>query len=326
MAPRKRSVVWHFFKAIDEDGVQCLLCKGCLIHKGRTTGMLRHLRIKHPVEFAGADLSERQECEMTDSVDRHIGTDGDQYCSVEVALEDGDSDCIATVNGAEITCAISGILEAAEEVAVKQRKQEASGDGRSTRKRSLIWKHYERLENQNCALCLLCMKKIQHNSNTSNLHRHLAKIHPEATELGEIKKPKPSNTLQHSPVKVKDTAKLSDIIVVKEKCSDKHKVSRVPEGEMRVLERERELIEALRNAQKQEARALEHQRELLEMLRAANAREAAAERERIESLRRAQEEEARDLSRQRQELQKERAELLTKWEEFNLLSGGQQAN
>lgn len=94
------------------------------------------------------------------------------------------------------------------------------------------------------------------------------------------------------------------------------KVSKASVGEKRVLRRERELIEALRAAQREEARALEHQRELLEKLRAVNAREAAAEREQIESLRTAQLEEAKDLSRQREEVEKEKSELLKMLEEL----------
>uniref|UniRef100_A0A3B4V8W1 BED-type domain-containing protein n=1 Tax=Seriola dumerili TaxID=41447 RepID=A0A3B4V8W1_SERDU len=49
---RKRSMVWGFFKTVDSQSVQCLLCRGYQSRQvqGSTTAMLRHLRVKHPKE------------------------------------------------------------------------------------------------------------------------------------------------------------------------------------------------------------------------------------------------------------------------------------
>uniref|UniRef100_A0A674F1U9 BED-type domain-containing protein n=1 Tax=Salmo trutta TaxID=8032 RepID=A0A674F1U9_SALTR len=190
MAPRKRSVVWSFFRAVDEKKVTCLLCLETVLHCGHTTNMLRHLRSKHLNEYSSAAASK----------DRR-----------SVAADDNNGD---------------------------------SGP-----------KH-------------------------TNLSRR----------IGEV-------ALKQSPGKF--PGRSDDCIYVNIAC----------EGEVRVLERERELTEALRRAQQQEARALEQQRELLETLRRANAREASAEKEALETLRRSQEQEARCLQREREDLQRERVEL-----------------
>ncbi|XP_056134871.1 zinc finger BED domain-containing protein [Lampris incognitus] len=335
MAPRRRSVVWKFFKVVNEKELQCLLCKVSVYHYGHTTNLLRHLRAKHPAEFNSMEDGQNQQPGQNPNDERqqHIVTNGDQYCSVEVAMED-DSGAIAAVNEAEITYAINGLLSPVEEDEVKQSPQEARDDvAPSTRARSSIWMHYERLDDQKCALCLICMKKIHHHSSTSNLHRHLSKKHPQAfAQLGGIIKKLPSNTIQHSPEK-DDLSKSPKTSMAKKESSDTSELTWVADAELRVLERERELIEALRSAQRQEALALEQQRELVEMLRKANAREAASERERIECLRRSQQDESQALGRQRRELEKERAELQAKWaqlhreqEELECLRSAQEAD
>lgn len=138
------------------------------------------------------------------------------FSLVEVALDDEDSD-ITTVNGAEISCAIDEIIEAAEDATVEQKKQkEANGDIRTSRKRSSIWIHFERMENQRRAVCLICKKKIHHNSNTSNLHRHLSKKHPVAfSELGGTMKKTAPGMLERSKINATKEA----TVVVEENCS-----------------------------------------------------------------------------------------------------------
>uniref|UniRef100_A0A8C7ME56 SIN3-HDAC complex associated factor, like n=1 Tax=Oncorhynchus kisutch TaxID=8019 RepID=A0A8C7ME56_ONCKI len=185
--------------------------------------------------------------------------------------------------------------------------QVSAGATPSGRKWSSVWTHYERLGEQNRALCLICNEKIQHQSSTSNLLRHLSKRHPEAFARleGHIKKQKTSDvqkTLRRDcdpGPKHTNLSRRIGGVALKQTC----------EGEVRVLERERELTEALRRAQQQEARALEQQRELLETLRRANTREESAEKVALETLRRSQEQEARSLQREREDLQRERVEL-----------------
>lgn len=138
---------------------------------------------------------------------------------MEVELEEDDH--VTTVNEADITCAIDGLFAAEGQVVEGQReKGEAGGDGpSSTRKWSSIWMHYECLENQKCAMCLLCMEKLYHHSSTSNLHRHLSKRHPEVVaRLGGIIKKRPSKAVKHTPSKA-GSSKPSKKILVKEKFS-----------------------------------------------------------------------------------------------------------
>lgn len=120
--------------------------------------------------------------------------------SVEVALEEQPPEQAASVSDADIASAINGILKAAEDHAVVRDSgagivgQGSAGATPSGRKWSSVWTHYERLEEQNRALCLICNEKIQHQSSTSNLLRHLSKRHPEAFARleGHIKKQKTS--------------------------------------------------------------------------------------------------------------------------------------
>ncbi|KAL1007296.1 hypothetical protein UPYG_G00084650 [Umbra pygmaea] len=327
MAPRKRSVVWSFFRAVDERKVTCLLCLETVLHCGHTTNMLRHLRAKHITEYSSAASKDRRSVAADDESQPMMISNG-EYCDVEVALEDEQpQEQAASVSDADIASAINGILKAAGDHVVEANSGAGTEESHvavvatpSGRKWSSVWTHYERLEDQNRALCLICMEKIQHQSSTSNLLRHLSKRHPEdfARLEGQIKKQK-ARRGQNTSCKDNDSGpKLSNVarrIALKQNAVsvspsvDVFDVMGACEGEVRVLERERELTEALRRAQQQEARALEQQRELLETLRRASARETSAEKEGLETLRRSQEQEARSLQREREDLQRERVEL-----------------
>uniref|UniRef100_A0A3P8T0F7 BED-type domain-containing protein n=1 Tax=Amphiprion percula TaxID=161767 RepID=A0A3P8T0F7_AMPPE len=191
----------------------------------------------------------------------------------------------------------------------------------TSRKRSVVWSFFKSTDCESLQ-CLLCSSFLQKNINgsTTSMLRHLRVRHPTVFSalVANRQQTPPLNSSQDS----KTNGDTDEIFWMTEQRRVPGKflsltaVSGASEGERRVFRRERELIEALRRAQREEARALEHQRELLERLRAADAREAAAEREKIESLRKAQQEEANELSRQREELQKEKAELHKKWEEL----------
>ncbi|GAA6227837.1 uncharacterized protein LOC108877721 [Lates japonicus] len=319
---RKRSMVWGFFKTVDSESVQCLLCRGYLSRQvqGSTTAMLRHLRVKHPKEVAKKCKGRAPETVPTNG-HQEVDTDSQQFCPVDLSLEDGDSDAPAAMNESDIACDFNAILEAAQGGPAEQTAHREASDDRPVRrsrnKRSLIWRHYERLDSLDAARCLICMKKLQcfEGGSTSNLRRHMSKRHPDvfSTLVANGLNPPPSCS-SHGSNDNGDTSTAPEAAGSTEQRQ--FSGSRAYEGEKRVLRREQELIEALRRTQKEEARALEHQRELLEKLRATDAREAAAERERIELLRKAQQEEAKELSRQREELEKEKAELQKKWEEL----------
>ncbi|KAM4592952.1 uncharacterized protein PAE49_004516 [Odontesthes bonariensis] len=179
---RKRSVVWSYFKDIDSSTVQCVICSGFLVrnNRGSTTPMLRHLRLKHPVEVFSSDgrITESGVC-----VDhRDIKVVGEQFCSVEVALEEGDSDSITTVNDAHLSAAISGLLAASHEGPAEQithAEARVNRPVRHTRRRSLIWRLFEQLDSLDAARCRICTKRLHVSGGISNLRRHLSKRHPE---------------------------------------------------------------------------------------------------------------------------------------------------
>ncbi|KAF7660580.1 hypothetical protein LDENG_00279340 [Lucifuga dentata] len=275
-----------------------------------TSNLLRHMAKKHPRTFSlltvKGKISQATNKSHDSTDNSHTYVPVTEQRSVEVALEDGDP--TPTENEADINSASNGILEASG-VSEKQR----SDNSPSKDKWSLIWKYYERLESENGSECLICMKKIHHNSgSTNNLLQHMSKRHPQTFFLvaAKAKKTQSTNTLHRSA----DSGHTST--PESQQVSDRLKASRTKKGEKPVLSRERELIEALRRVQKEEAQALEHQRELLEQLCAVNAREAAVEKERIEFLRKTQEEEAKELSRQREELQREKEDLQKKWQQL----------
>uniref|UniRef100_A0A4W5PMH2 SIN3-HDAC complex associated factor, like n=1 Tax=Hucho hucho TaxID=62062 RepID=A0A4W5PMH2_9TELE len=168
------------------------------------------------------------------------------------------------------------------------------------RKRSVVWSFFRAVDEKKVT-CLLCLETVLHCGHTTNMLRHLRSKHLNEYSSAAASKDRRS-------VAADDNSQPM-MINSEDYCDDAFDVMGACEGEVRVLERERELTEALRRAQQQEARALEQQRELLETLRRANTREASAEKVALETLRRSQEQEARSLQREREDLQRERVEL-----------------
>uniref|UniRef100_A0A3P8Y3Y2 BED-type domain-containing protein n=1 Tax=Esox lucius TaxID=8010 RepID=A0A3P8Y3Y2_ESOLU len=181
-------------------------------------------------------------------------------------------------------------------------------DKMAPRKRSVVWSFFRAVDEKKVT-CLLCLETVLHCGHTTNMLRHLRTKH--LNEYSSKQKPRAGQITSRkdgdSGPKHASLARRFGGAALKQ--IDVFDVMGACEGEVRVLERERELTEALRRAQQQEARALEQQRELLETLRRASAREASAEKEGLETLRRSQEQEARSLQREREDLQRERVEL-----------------
>ncbi|XP_041647430.1 zinc finger BED domain-containing protein [Cheilinus undulatus] len=325
----KRSVIWRHFESLESlSAARCRICMKKLqcCEGGSTSNLHRHMSKRHPEVFAQL-FSDGQNPRLSQSSQRAIaveetstpqktGGGTEKRGFPDISMEDEDSDNHNTAVEADINPAITEILDSAQGGPAQQMTDlEVSGDHPSDRrrsKRSVIWKHFERLESLDAAQCRLCMKKIQcfEGGSTSNLHRHMSKRHPEV--FSRLWTDGQSQSVNGDTAAPSGTVRATK----KRQNSGALKFSRASEGEMRVFRRERELIEALRRAQKEEAQALQQQRELIEKLRAANARETAAEREQIESLRKAQMEEAEDLRRQREELQKEKEEMQKKWQEL----------
>ncbi|XP_054892361.1 zinc finger BED domain-containing protein isoform X2 [Poeciliopsis prolifica] len=261
---------------------------------------------------------------------------GQKWFPVEVRVEDDSSDIMTPSIEPDASHTTNDNPDSLQEGLAQEAFNSEAGENSSERpqtkdrRRSVIWRHFERLESSEAAQCRICMRKLQcyDSGCTGNLHRHLSKRHPKVfSELG-------SNSLRQLSPDSNGHGGTTESPLIQHEMSVRPsfpsaglKISRQPEVEVRVFERELELIEALRRTQREEAHALQQQRELLEKLQTVGAREAAAERETIESLRKAQQEEADELIRQREELEKEKAELQKKWEElyqekeeFSLLS------
>ncbi|XP_046713097.1 zinc finger BED domain-containing protein isoform X2 [Silurus meridionalis] len=238
--------------------------------------------------------------------------------------------------------AIRGILCAAAGEAVTEAEASGcEGEGRGTqegspgtpqtpssRKWSAVWVHYRKVDQEKKALCLLCMEKIQHQSSTSNLIRHLQNKHPtEYAQLEEHSQKRPpkrkNDESEYIPVTSPKTRTTPTSRVVPSQLSSNLTVD-WSDGR-RILERERELTEALRRVQQEEGRSLQQQRDLMQQIR-----ELDAERRALQNQKREQEDEHHrlkkekedldsvrmELQKEKEELQKEREELFKAKEEF----------
>lgn len=104
---------------------------------------------------------------------------------MDVSLEDDrDSDSPTTVNPFDSQSALNGSVEAAQGQAEQIKHEKANDERPLTHRRhtrSLIWRHFERLESLDAARCRICSKKLQcfESGGTSNLRRHMSNRHPE---------------------------------------------------------------------------------------------------------------------------------------------------
>lgn len=71
---------------------------------------------------------------------------------------------------------------------------------RHSRRRSLIWRLFEHLDNLNAARCRICMKKLHKSGGISNLRRHLVKRHPHVLSELLSSNHQPSQALNDSSV------------------------------------------------------------------------------------------------------------------------------
>ncbi|XP_060797881.1 uncharacterized protein LOC132899776 [Neoarius graeffei] len=176
-----------------------------VLYFGHTTNMLRHLRAKHPNDFSALD--KRKSTSGKSASSNH----NNGCVEVTVMMDEQQVEVPAEVGDAEMDGAIRGILcAAAGEAATEGEASGCEGEGRGTqegspapaqtptsRKWSAVWAHYRKVDQEKKALCLLCTKKIWHQSSTSNLIRHLQNKHP--TEYGQVKQ-----QLQKRPPKRKN--------------------------------------------------------------------------------------------------------------------------
>ncbi|XP_061102329.1 zinc finger BED domain-containing protein isoform X2 [Conger conger] len=329
---RKRSAVWRYFQdGFDPNKVLCLVCSENIHYPQNTSNLLRHLRKKHPGEYADIEgsLKDRPGEKAAAMVVRSLAEQANGLMNNE---QDGSEEQ-ERIGTEEASRAVSDIVDEAFALSVLPKKR-----------RSAVWSFYERGEDANKVLCLLCSEYIQYRQNTSNLLRHLRKKHPdknvETKRKGEV-----TAGLDHAFMlnDYRSTGMPPGLVapLTLEQAEQTRRgqeqeqaeaVRKALQQEARSLERERELTEQLRRAQQQEARALEQQRELTEQLRRMQedemrrlreleARTLEQERRAVEQLRKTQEEEAKVIEHERgaleqlrRELEEDRRSLQRHWE------------
>ena len=116
-----------------------------------------------------------------------------------MALEDGNSDIMITLNETDYPV-INGLPSSDS---AQQETCADVSDKRPTRKRSLIWRYFQRLDSLDAARCRICMRTLQcfEGCATGNLRRHLLNKHPKVfSELvaNMQQPPPPSNSTQDS--------------------------------------------------------------------------------------------------------------------------------
>ncbi|XP_035272386.1 caldesmon isoform X2 [Anguilla anguilla] len=330
---RKRSAVWRYYQdGFDKNKVLCLVCSENIHYPQNTSNLLRHLRKKHPGEYGDIEgcLKERsgeRARALAGRAPHNSVADNEEV--IQVSIITGEPEEQERISSEEASRAVSDIVEEAFSLSVQPSK-----------KRSAVWSYYERGEDANKVLCLLCSENIHYRQNTSNLLRHLRKKHPEKNV--DMKRRGPSaggpraaaadrafpqhalpsdyRSLGACPPGFVAPITLEESERMRRTLEQSEQMRRTLEQETRALERERELTEQLRRAQQQEARALEQQRELTEHLRRAQeeemkrvreleARALEQERQAVERLRRTQEQEAMAIEREREALEQLRREL-----------------
>lgn len=158
--------------------------------------MLRHLRFKHQDE-SGSSLTGVAE---SSSGTEATSEEHQQFCSVEVSLEEGDTQSINTLNESAVNSILEASQAAPAEVIEGTGISDNSSKYRYRHRRSLIWNYYEVLDSVRAVKCLLCMKKLKSckSGNTSNLRRHISKKHPETfSEILTNGQPPPFLKISH---------------------------------------------------------------------------------------------------------------------------------
>ncbi|KAJ8417912.1 hypothetical protein AAFF_G00227550 [Aldrovandia affinis] len=325
---KKRSAVWRYYQdGLDPHKVLCLVCSENINYPQNTSNLLRHLRKKHPGEYADIEgkVKERSGEGTRAMVSRSLAEQtphngvAESNPVIQVCIT-GESE--EQEHNEDTGMAIADIADEAYALSVIPNKR-----------RSAVWSYYQRGEDSNRVLCLLCSENIQYRQNTSNLLRHLRKRHPDKYTDGESKAKKVGSedamgaVVYHNfnrPTLINKSgstnARMHPDMLEVFTVEQAGQMRRTLEQETRALERERELTEQLRRAQQQEARALEQQRELTEQLRRAQEEEMRRvrqletraleqERQAVEQLRKAQEQESRAIEREREVLEQLRREL-----------------
>lgn len=161
--------------------------------------MLRHLRVKHPTELS--TRSNGPGSKPGPGEDQHHQAEGEQFCSVEVALEDDEGGTITAVHTTGISSSLNDLPQEGPSEIITQMETSDERPVKRSRHRSVIWKHFDCLDNLNAVRCRICMKKLVESGGVSNLRRHLSSKHPKVySELLSTQQypPTPLNSSQDS--------------------------------------------------------------------------------------------------------------------------------
>lgn len=110
---------------------------------------------------------------------------------MEVALEGDEDDTAVHTTG--ISSSLNDALpQVGPSEIITQMETSDEHSVRRPRHRSVIWKHFDHLDNLNAVRCRICMKQLVESGGVSNLWRHLSSKHPKVySEL--------VSTQQHPP-------------------------------------------------------------------------------------------------------------------------------
>ncbi|XP_026067665.1 golgin subfamily A member 6C-like isoform X2 [Carassius auratus] len=206
----------------------------------------------------------------------------------------------------------------------------------AARKRSIVWSFFQ-AEDDRRVLCLLCMKTVLYFGHTTNMLRHLRTKHP--SDFSSLDKRKPATDavskrsdsgcvevtvlMDEQQVEVESVGEDGEMDgaikgILRAAAGEGTTVAEVAVEEgakwsegVRILERERELTEALRRVQQEEGRSIQLQKELLQQFR-----EMDAERRVLQNQKCEQEQEHARLRKEKEDLQKEKDELQSEKEEL----------
>ncbi|XP_053721459.1 zinc finger BED domain-containing protein [Synchiropus splendidus] len=174
-----RSTIWSLFERLDHLGAaRCLLCnKKITCLNGSTGNLHRHMSTRHS-QVVNSGMGRIEDAFS------HLETADCSELGVEVAIDTEAAHDVITDNEVDMTMAADGELEDSEvDQAEHTEDNETSIDLTTTRRRnttSMIWNYFERWDDVGAAQCRICLKKMQFlDSSTGNLHRHMAKRHPQ---------------------------------------------------------------------------------------------------------------------------------------------------
>ena len=195
------SVCWKLV-TLQEDCQTCVcnICKFELVYnKKSTTNLLRHLRSRHPSEYAAEEEKQSEEEKLSELVDTYKYSNDDTQSAVRVATDKQSTDGIATSSQpstpettSESTTSISDPVEKHDHMSTNGHDGNASVRSTpslstiaSKQKRqpkrfpSVCWKLVTLQEDCQTCVCNICKFELVYNkkSNT-NLLRHLRLRHP----------------------------------------------------------------------------------------------------------------------------------------------------